>query len=113
MLGADVGVTQLEGLAKRELQDLLGARGEGWRARRRVGGRADGLFDLLAHDVEGDPQGVQRLGGDTFALADEAQQNVLGAYERVVEVTCFFLSEYKYSTGPVCESFEQLSSFRY
>jgi len=36
---------------------------------------------------------------------------VLGTDERVVEVTCFFLREYKHSPGAVSKSFEQLSSF--
>ena len=111
VLGADVGVTQLEGLAQRELQDLFRARGERWRSRRRVGVRPDRLLDLLAHDVKGDPQGVEGLGGDPLTLADQAQQDVLGSDEGVVEVAGFLLREYEDSAGPVCESFEQFSSF--
>jgi len=31
--------------------------------------------------------------------ANQTEQYVLGADERVVEVTCFFLREHKYSAG--------------
>jgi hypothetical protein len=36
---------------------------------------------------------------------------VLGSNEGMVKVACFFLSEHEYSTGTVCKSFEQISSF--
>ena len=111
VLGADVGVPELEGLAQGELQDLLGARREGGRPGRGVGVGPDGLFDLLAHDVEGHAQGVEGLGGHPFALADQSEQDVLGADEGVVEVACLLLGEHEYSPGTVSKSFEQWSSF--
>jgi hypothetical protein len=36
---------------------------------------------------------------------------VLGADKRVVKVAGLFLSEYEYSSGPVCEALKQWSSF--
>jgi hypothetical protein len=104
-------VTQLQGLTKREFQNLFGSRSEGGRAGRGVGVGPNGLFHLLAYDVERDPQGVQRLGRDAFALSDETQQDVLGSDEGVVQVACLFLSEYKNSSGTVCKTFKQWSSF--
>ena len=111
VLGADVGVSQLESLAKGELEDLLRPRGEGGRSRRRVGVGPDGLFDLLADHVEGDPEGVERLRGDAFALSDQAEQDVLGADESVVEVACLFLGEDEDPAGSIGEALKQWSSF--
>ncbi len=52
MLGADVGVVDLQRLAHRELEHLLGPR----RERNVTGGRLlalpDDLFDLFAHSLE-------------------------------------------------------------
>jgi len=78
---------------------------------RRVRVRANRLFDLLTHDVKSDAEGVERLGGYSFTLADKSKQNVFRANEGVVKVTCFFLGEYEYSAGTVCKSLEQCSSF--
>ena len=111
MLGPDVGVAQLQRLAQAQLEDLLRPRGEGGRAGTRVRVRADGLLDLLAHHVEGHAEGVEGLGGHPFALADETEQDVLGPAEGVVQVARLFLGQDEDSTGPVCESFEQLKSF--
>ena len=56
VLGADVAVAELQRLAQRQLEHLLGARRERRRAARRGTGHADRLFHLLAHGLEGDPQ---------------------------------------------------------
>ena len=73
VLGADVVVAELQRLAQRQLEDLLGA----GRERDVPGGRratlADDLLDLLADGLEADAQRLERLGRDTLALVDEAR----------------------------------------
>jgi hypothetical protein len=106
VLGADVVVAELERLAQRELQYLLGARGE-----RRLGAGAlftvtDDRLDLLAHLVEGDVQGGQGAGGDPLVLAQEAKEEVLGADVVVVEVPGLFLGKDHDLPGPFREPFE-------
>ncbi len=56
VLRPDVAVAQLQSLAERELQDLLGPRGERRGAAGCRAGHPDGLLDLLAHGLEGDPE---------------------------------------------------------
>ena len=110
VLGADVVVTELQRLAQRELEDLLGPRREGRRAGRGCAGRTDGLLDLLAHGFEGDAERLERLGGRAFALVNEAEQDVLGPDEVVVEQPGLFLGQDEDPSGPVGESFEQVAS---
>ena len=110
VLGADVVVTELQGLAEAQLEHLLGARRE-----RDVAGRllltlADDVLHLLAHGVEGDAERLQRLGCDALALVDEAEQDVLGADVVVVEHLRLFLGEDDHSTGSVRESLEHVDS---
>ena len=106
MLGAYVVVAELQGLSKRELQHLLRARGERGLGSRPLFAVADDALDLLAHLVEGHVQGGERLGGHALVLAKEAEEQVLGAYVVVVEVTGFVLREHHDLTGPLRESFE-------
>src|SRR5262249_36614962 len=72
VLGADVVVTELQRLAERQLENLLGARGE----RDVTGGgrlaRSDDLLDLLTHAFERDVHRLERLGRDALALVDQA-----------------------------------------
>ena len=92
VLGPDVVVAKLQGLAQRQLQHLPGPRRKpalpGWR---RLGG-ADDLLDLLADSFQADSQGLQRLRRDTLALLDESEQEVLGA-DAAVMALGFFLSQ--------------------
>ena len=106
VLGADVAVAELQRLAQRELEDLLRPRGERRRAGRGRAGQADRLLDLLAHGLERDAERLERLGRDALALVDQAQEDVLGADEAVVEQARLFLGQHQDSTSPVCESFE-------
>ena len=73
VLGADVVVAQLQGLAQRELQDLLGARGEGDVAGRGLLALADDLLHLLADAVERNAQGLKGFGGNALTLMDQTQ----------------------------------------
>src|SRR5206468_3787329 len=108
VLGADVVVAQLKGFPEGELEHLLGPR----RERRRTGGGrssgTDGLLNLFPHRLEADPERLERLRGDTLTLVDQAQQDVLGADEVVVEQPRFFLGQYQDSSGSVGKTFEQV-----
>ena len=73
VLGADVAVAELKRLTQRELEDLLGPRRERRGPARRGPGHADGLFHLLAHGLERDPERLEGLRRDPFALVDQAR----------------------------------------
>ena len=111
VLGADVVVAELERLAERELEHLLGARGEGDVARRRRAALTDDLLDLVADRLERDRERLERLGGNSLALVDQPQQDVLGADVAVVQQPRFFLGEDHDPPSPVCEAFEHVSPF--
>ena len=106
VLGTDVAVSELKGLAQRQLEDLFGSRRERRRARRGRSRHADGLFDLLAHGLEGDAEGLERLGSDALALVDQPQEDVLRADEAVIEQARLLLRQHKHPPGPVGEAFE-------
>ena len=108
MLGADVVVPQLQRLPQRELEHLLGTRGEGDVPGRRLLSLADDLLNLLPHRLLADPQRLQRLGGDALALVDQAKQDVLGTDVVVVEHPGLFLRQNHNSPGPVGEPLEHL-----
>ena len=113
VLGADVGVAELERLAQRELEDLLRPRGERRRARRGRARHADRLFDLLADGLERDAERVEGLGGDALALVDQAEQDVLSADEAVVELACLFLGKDEHPSCSVGKSLKQRSASRH
>ena len=106
MLGADVVVAELQRLAERQLQDLLGPRSERRRTGGRRAGRTDRLLDLLADRFQADTERLERLGRHALTLVDEPQQDVLGADEVVVEKSRFFLGQDQDSSGSVSETFE-------
>ena len=112
VLGADVVVAELQRLAQRQLEHLLRPGREGDVARRRRAALADDLLDLAAHGLERDAEGLERLGGDAFALVDEAEQDVLGADVGVVEQARFLLGEDDDPAGPVGEAFEHVRPFQ-
>jgi hypothetical protein len=97
-------VAELERLAQRQLQDLLGAGGErdvaGWGAL----ALADDLLDLGADRLQRDAERLQRLGGDPLALVDQAEQDVLGADVVVVEEPSLLLCEHDDTSSPVGEA---------
>src|SRR5699024_5631709 len=90
---SDVVVSELECLSKRQLQNLLGARGEGNVSRRRLLALADDLLDLLPNRFEADTKALPGLGGDTLTLVDEAEQDVLRTDVVVVEHPGLFLGQ--------------------
>ena len=106
VLGADVGVAELQRLAQGQLEHLLGARGERDVAAGRLLALADDLLDLGAHGLQGDVEALQRLGGDALALVDEAEQDVLGADVVVGEHAGLFLGQHDHPAGTVGEPLE-------
>src|SRR5690606_28101647 len=106
VLGADVVVAELQRLAERQLEHLLGARGERDVTDRGLLALADDVLHLLPHRVEGDVEGLHRLRGDALALVDQPEQDVLGADVVVVEHPRFFLREDDHAASTVREPLE-------
>src|SRR5450759_3271661 len=109
VLRAEVVVAELQRLAQAQLEDLLGARGEGDVAGWGLLTLANDLLDLLAHGIQGDTKALKCLGGDAFALVDQAEQNVLGPDVVVVEHARFFLRKHNHPAGPVGKPFKHRS----
>ncbi len=108
VLGADVVVAELQRLPKGQLEDLLRARRERWGPCRGRARGPDRLLDFLAHGLERDAEGLQCLGRDSLALVNEAEQDVLGPDEAVVQKARLLLSQDQYPACPIGESLEQL-----
>ena len=106
VLGADVVVAELQRLPQRQLQDLLGPGRERRGSGGRRSGRTDRLLDLLADGLEADTERLERLGRHALTLVDQAQQDVLGADEVVIEKSRLFLGQDQDSSGSVSETFE-------
>ncbi|VEH93125.1 Protein of uncharacterised function (DUF3170) (plasmid) [Tsukamurella tyrosinosolvens] len=106
VLGADVVVAELQRLAQRELQDLLGTGREGDVARRGLLPLPDDLLDLAAHSLQGDAQRFEGLGRHAFTLMDQAQEDVLGADVVVIEHPGFFLRQDDDAASAVGEPLE-------
>ncbi len=85
VLGADVVVAEGERLAQRQLEHLLGARGERDLAGGDLLARADDADDLRADPFDGDVEGLEDARGKTLLLAEETEQDVLGADVVVLE----------------------------
>ena len=109
MLGADVVVAELQRLAERELEDLLGPRRERDVPGRRRAALSDDLLDLAADGLQRDAERLERLGGDALTLVDQPEQDVLGADVVVVEEPSFLLGQHDDPSGSVGEPFEQVS----
>lgn len=106
VLRADVVVTELLGLSKREFQDLLGPgreRDVAW-----VGGLApsDDLFHLPAHRFQRDTQRCERLCPDVLSFMKKPEQEMLCADVVVVQLARFCLGKNNDPTGPIREPFE-------
>ena len=110
VLGADVVVAELQRLAQRQLEHLLGPRRERDVPARRLLTLADDLLDLLAHSLEGDAEALQGLRGHAFALVDQAEQDVLGADVVVIEHPGLFLGQDDHASGSVGEPLEHSRS---
>ena len=110
VLGADVVVAERERLAQRQLEDLLGAR----RERDLAGGDlltgADDADDLRADPLDRDVERLQHPRGQALLLAEQSEQDVLGADVVVLERASLLLGQDDYLSGSLCESLEQLAS---
>src|SRR6266508_304497 len=103
VLGANVVVVELERLAKGELQDLLGPRREPDVAGRGALALPDDLLDLGADRLQRDTERLQRPNGDALALAEQAEQQVLGGEVVVVAQPGFVLGKHNHPSSPVGE----------
>ena len=106
VLGADVVVAEGERLAQGELEHLLGARRERDLAGGDLLARAHDADDLGANALDRDVQALQDASGETLLLAEEAEQDVLGADVVVLEGSGFLLREDDHLTCSLCESLE-------
>ena len=109
MLRTNVVVAQLQGLTQAQLEDALGARGEGNVALDRLLALADDLDDGGAHGLALDLHGLQGLGGDAFTLGDQAEQQVLRADVVVLETASLVLREHDDPASAVGKAFEHAS----
>ncbi len=106
VLGADVVVPERERLAQRELEHLLGARREWDLAGRDLVALADDARHLRAHLFDGDVEPVEHARGEPLLLAQQAEQDVLGADVVVLEGPGLVLCKDDDLAGPFGESFE-------
>ena len=112
VLGADVVVAERQRLAKRELQHLLRARRERDLPARHLVALADDARHLGPHFLDGDVEGLEHTRGQALLLAEQAEQDVLGADVVVLQGTGFVLREDDDLPGTLCESFEHSESNR-
>ena len=113
VLGADVVVVEPARLVDRQLDDLLGARRQADVAGDGAIAAADDELDRAADLVELDAQVAEHLRRDAFALADQAEQQVLGADVVVVEALRLFLRKLQDFARPLGEFVEAISHVRF
>ena len=108
VLGADVVMAELVGLAQGQLEHLLGPRRErdvpglG----RRLAPWPIAVLHRLPHLVQADAHRGKRRGPDALALVDEPEQDVLGADAVVAERPGFALRQGHHAPRPVGEPLE-------
>ena len=111
VLGADVVVAEAERLAQRELEHLLGARRERDLAGGDLLAGADDAHDLAADALDRDVEALEHPRGEPLLLAQQPEQDVLGADVVVLERPGLLLGEDDHLAGPLCESLEHLRYF--
>jgi hypothetical protein len=72
-----------------------------------VAGRTDRLLHSSSNGFKCDAKRVEGLGRDALSFVDQADQDVLGADETVVELPGPFLRKDEHTSSPVSESFGQ------
>src|SRR5262249_50810993 len=93
VLGADVVVAERARLAQRELEHLLRARRERDLAGRDLVALADDPGDLGPNLLDRDVEALEDAGGQALLLAQQAEQDVLGADVIVLERTSLVLRQ--------------------
>src|SRR6185312_16145194 len=91
MLASDVVVTEPHRFSQRELERLLGTRGERDLTGRLSFAAADDLLDARTSILERDTCGRERARAKTVFLPQQPEQKVLGADVVVAEVPRFLL----------------------
>ena len=106
MLGADIGMVHLQGLTQRQLQDLLGPRGEGDMTGRLGLPMTDDLFHLFAYGLQRDAHLLKGFCRDALTLMDQPEQDVLGADVVVVEHLGLILGQHHHAAGTISKTLE-------
>ena len=110
VLGADVVVAEAQRLAQRQLEDLLGAGRERDLAGGDLFAGADDPHDLRAHALDRDVEGLEHACRQALLLAQQSEQDVLGADVVVLERPRLFLRQDDHLAGSLCKSLEHDSS---
>src|SRR6266700_3005130 len=108
VLGADVVVAERKRLTKRQLQDLLRARSERDLAGRDLVALADNPCDLCTDFLDRDVERLEDTGSEPLLLAQQAEQDVLGADVVVFQRARLVLSQNDYLAGSLGETFEHV-----
>ena len=108
VLGADVVVAEAARLVDGELDDALGARGEADLADDRAVAAPDDELDGGADLGQLDVHVLEHARRDALALADEAEQEVLGPDVVVVEALRLVLGEGQHLPRPIGELVESV-----
>ena len=104
MLGADVVVVQLQRLAQRELEGLLRPGGERDVPAEGRGAGADDGRDLAPGGLKRHPHALKRAAGEPVGLAEQPEQDMLGADVVVLHPAGLFLGQDDGVPGAVGES---------
>ncbi len=108
VLGADVVVAEGQRLAQRELQNLLRARRERDLAGRDLVALADDPRDLRPHFLHRDVERLEYPRREALFLAEQPEQDVLGADVVVLERPGLVLCKNDDLASPFSEAFEQI-----
>jgi hypothetical protein len=106
VLGADVVVAEAQRLAQRELKHPLRSRRERDLAGGDLLAGADDPHDLAADPLDGDVEALQHPRRETLVLAQQPEQDVLGADVAVLERPRLLLRENDHLPGALGEPFE-------
>ena len=106
VLGADVVVAERERLSERQLENLLGARRERDLPARDLVALTHDARHLRAHLFDGDVEGFEHPRREALLLAQQAEQDVLGADVVVLQRPGLVLCEDDDLASPLCEPLE-------
>ena len=113
MLGADVVVQKTVGFFRCKLQNALGFCAEWYLDRGRHLLTKDGAaFDFLADVFEREVRARENAARQTFAFANQAEQEVLGLNGDAAELAGLVAREEEYSSSPFGVPFEHPGNLR-